>query len=208
MLCLPSAFRYHRGMKNSGKLVLIIGPSGVGKSVILHWLKTHHSQLVFPKSATTRSRRPREGDDLYHFVTEDEFKIWLAQGKFLESAHVHKGAWYGTLLQEIIPAIERGDIVVREVDVQGFHSIRKHPQFSGPNPAHRLQTIFILPESEQQLIHHIRSRAPISDDELQRRIASMREELACATLTDAQIRNTEGDLQNTIKQVEELVLKG
>ncbi len=195
-------------MSAAGKLVLLIGPSGVGKSVILQSLRANHPQLVFPRSATTRARRPREGDDLYHFVTDAEFDQWLADAKFLEWAQVHKGARYGTLLNEIVPPIEQGKIVVREVDAQGFLSIRELAQFSGENALYRLQTIFILPENEDQLVRHITRRAPISEDELARRLESVRKEIACATLTDSRVYNREGDLQGTIQQVENLVLNG
>lgn len=192
-------------MPKQGKLVLIIGPSGVGKSVILQSLRTNHPELVFPRSATTRARRQGEGDDLYHFVSEETFDEWLKKEKFLEWAQVHKGARYGTLLDEIIPAIERGSIVVREVDAQGFLSIRELPLFKGINAAYRLQTIFILPETEQQLIAHIKNRAPIADEELARRIESVRKELDCAKLTDVQVRNVEGKLNETIAQVEKCI---
>ena len=192
-------------MSQHGKLVLIIGPSGVGKSVILKSLKSSHADLVFPRSATTRSRREGEGDDLYHFVTEDEFSSWLKEDKFLEFAQVHHGARYGTLLSEIVPAIEQGKTVIREVDVQGFESIRKHPLFQAGG-TYRLKTIFILPENEQQLIAHITKRAPMADEELKRRIASMQKELAAAEETDVRIVNKEGDLPGTIRKVEEAVL--
>ena len=188
-------------MSASGKLVLLIGPSGVGKSVILKSLKHGHPELVFPKSATTRARREGEGDDLYHFVSENEFTIWLEQNKFLEFAQVHHGARYGTLLSEIIPAIEQGKTVVREVDVQGFESIRRHPLFQ-KGGSYALKTIFILPESEDQLIAHITKRAPMEREELDRRIASVRKELAVASSTDVQIRNIEGKLRETIAEVE------
>ncbi len=192
-------------MSQHGKLVLIIGPSGVGKSVILKSLKSLHSELVFPRSATTRSRREGEGDDLYHFVSEDEFSEWLTEDKFLEFAQVHHGARYGTLLSEIVPAIEQGKTVVREVDVQGFESIRKHPLFAAGG-TYQLKTIFILPESEEQLIEHITKRAPMAEEELKRRIASMKTELAVARDCDIQIINTEGDLRGTIGRVEDAVL--
>lgn len=190
---------------SAGKLVLIIGPSGVGKSVILKELKNRHPSLVFPRSATTRPRRPGEGDDLYHFVSEADFSEWIADGKFLEWAQVHKGAHYGTLLEEIVPAIEQGKIVVREVDVQGFESIRKNPLFLGDNPQYTLQTIFILPESEEQLKERIVKRAPMEKAELDRRIESMRSELKSAPLTNVQIRNAEGKLKETIAAVEKAV---
>lgn len=187
-----------------GKLVLLIGPSGVGKSVVLKALKTGHPEYVFPRSATTRMRREGEGDDLYHFVSEGDFSRWLKEGKFLEWAQVHKGARYGTLLSEIIPAIDAGKTVIREVDVQGFKSIRHHPDFV-LGATKKLNTIFILPQSEDQLVRHITKRAPIAHDELKRRIDSMKAELAVAPQTDTQIINVEGKLGETIRQVEEAI---
>ncbi len=188
-----------------GKLVLLIGPSGVGKSVILKALKMNHPEYVFPRSATTRARREGEGEDLYHFVSEVEFSQWCREDKFLEWAQVHKGARYGTLLNEIIPAIKQGKTVIREVDVQGFQNIRRSPYF-GSDKNYTLNTIFILPESEEQLISHITKRAPIEKEELQRRIDSVRMELAVRSETDTQIRNVEGKLADTIRQVEEAIV--
>src|SRR3989344_4577103 len=146
-----------------GKLVLIIGPSGVGKSVILKRLRERHPELHFPRSATTRPRREGEGNDLYHFVSEEEFDRLGEEGKVLESAVVHGGARYGTLIDEIVPFIEQGKIVVREVDVQGFDSIRSHKLFRREKAPFLLHTIFILPENKDQLIHHITKRAPMSE---------------------------------------------
>ena len=188
-----------------GKLVLIIGPSGVGKSVILKKLRSRHSEFLFPRSATTRPRRDGEGDDLYRFVSDAEFDRLLDGGKILEWATVHAGARYGTLMDEIIPFIEQGKTVIREVDVQGFDSIRKHPLFSGKNPPYTLQSIFILPENREQLIKHITLRAPMGDDELKRRIASMEKELGYAKLCTVQVKNVEGELEETLNGVEEII---
>lgn len=188
----------------SGKLVLIIGPSGVGKSVILQSLREKHPEFVFPRSATTRKRRLGEGDDLYHFITEEQFTTFIHEEKFLEYAQVHASARYGTLLSEIIPAIESGKTVIREVDVQGFESIRKNPLFVFGGK-YTLRTIFILPESEEQLILHIQRRAPMSFEELVRRKKSMKKELAVAQETDVQIVNAEGALSRTIAKVEEAI---
>jgi guanylate kinase len=191
-------------MSVAGKLVLIIGPSGVGKSAILHALRARHSEWIFPRSATTRKRREGEGTDLYHFVSEEDFSMWLSEKKFLEWAQVHKGARYGTLLSEIIPPILEGNIVVREVDVQGFESIRTHPLFQ--KDQYPLFTIFILPESEKQLIDQIEKRAPMEKEELQRRLESMRKELSVSSTTDKQIENIHGQLDQTVTAVEEAIL--
>lgn len=190
---------------SNGKLVLLMGPSGVGKSVILHTLREEHPELHFPRSATTRDRREGEGDDLYHFVSDREFDELVSENKVLEWATVHKGARYGTLADEIIPQIEQGNIVVREVDVQGFESIRTHENFAGKNAPYTLHSIFILPENKEQLIEHITKRAPIEADELDRRIASMEKELEYAELCDDRIVNAEGKLNETIQKVEEVI---
>jgi guanylate kinase len=192
-------------MSKYGKLVLIIGPSGVGKSAILRSLRDAHPEFVFPRSATTRERRPGEGDELYHFVSEEDFTTWMHEGKFLETAQVHKGARYGTLFSEIVPPIESGKTVVREVDAQGFQSIARDPLF-GPGGTYTLQTIFILPESPEQLVEQIQKRAPMAKEELDRRLASMREELKCAAKTDMQITNPHGKLEQTIAAVEKAIV--
>jgi guanylate kinase len=190
----------------TGKLVLIIGPSGVGKSVILKKLRAKHPEFHFPRSATTRERRPGEGEDLYHFLSDTDFDALLAAGKVLEWAVVHAGARYGTLSDEIVPFIEQGKTVVREVDVQGFVSIGNHPLFAGRSAPYHLQSIFILPESKEQLIAHIRKRAPMSDDEMQRRLLSMQKELEYADHCTAKVINREGKMEETMKTVEAQIL--
>lgn len=185
-----------------GKLVLIIGPSGVGKSVILQSLKERHPELHFPKSATTRAKREGESEDLYHFVSDEQFDAFLDDGKVLEYAVVHGIGRYATLVDEIIPAIDEGKVVVREVDVQGFDSIRNHRYFREEDSGYDLQSIFILPESKKQLIAHITERAPINDEELARRLASMENELDHAADCDVQVVNREGKLEEAIAEVE------
>lgn len=191
--------------RRMGKLVLIIGPSGVGKSVILRRLREKHPEFHFPRSATTRAQRPGEGTELYRFLSKAEFDDFLAGKKFLEWAQVHAGGRYGTLVDEIIPFIDQGKTVIREVDVQGFESIRTHPLFSGANPKYQLQSIFILPESKEQLIKHITKRAPMAKDELDRRIKSMEKELTYADLCTASVKNVEGKIDETIRNVETMI---
>lgn len=189
-----------------GKLVLIIGPSGVGKSVILKHLRADHPELHFPRSATTRAKRPGEGEELYHFVTEPEFDNLLADNKLLEWALVHGIGRYGTMIDEIVPFIEQGKTVVREVDAQGFESIQKDARFFGPNAPYKMESIFILPESPEQVVAHIQKRAPMSDDELQKRLKSMEKELTYADQCTHRIVNKENKLKETIQEVERLVL--
>jgi guanylate kinase len=190
---------------SGGKLVLIIGPSGVGKSVILQRLRNRHPEYHFPRSATTRPQRPGESDQLYHFVSDAAFDALIAEGQVLEWALVHGGARYGTLAKEILPHIDSGETVVREVDVQGFESIRKHALFAGSRARYRLITIFLLPESTDQLIAHIQKRAPMNAEELKRRLQSMEKELAYADLCTAKVLSREGKLNIALAEVERVI---
>lgn len=189
-----------------GKLVLLIGPSGVGKSVILKKLRAKHPELHFPRSATTRPQRPGEGKEIYHFVTDAEMDSLIGEEKVLEWAVVHGGARYATLLAEIVPPIEQGKTVVREVDVQGFDSIRNDARFFGPEALYKLTTIFIVPESKEQLLAHIAKRAPMTKEELAKRMESMEKELSYAALCDHQIMNPEGKLEETFGKIEQLII--
>lgn len=192
-------------MNTLGKLVLLIGPSGVGKSAIMRYFQQHHPELHYPKSATTRARRTHEIVDMYHFVSDAEFDNLLDKGEVLEYAVVHGQARYGTLKQEILPYIEQGKIVFREVDVQGFESIRHHQLFRKDGGKYMLQSIFIAPESKAQLIKHITERSPMNTDELNRRMASMEHELQYEKECDVCITNYEGQLKNNIEKVRSVI---
>ena len=188
-----------------GKLVLLIGPSGVGKSVILQELKKRHPEFHFPRSATTRQQREGEGEETYHFLTDTEFDKAIEDDKFLEYQTVHATARYGTLLREILPPIDAGSVVIRELEVQGFETLRHDPRFSGPAARYPLQSIFILPESKQQLINHIHKRAPMSDAELKHRMESMEKELAFAPLCDGTVVSREGGIEQVVEEVERVI---
>lgn len=188
----------------TGKLALLIGPSGVGKSVIFQKLKKRNPNWHFPKSATTRARREGEGDEIYYFITEEEFSEWEAQGKFLETATVHGYARYGTLVAEIIPPIEQGKIVLREVDVQGFLSLRDDPRFQ--DDTHPLLSIFLVPESIEQLKEHVRKRSPVTEEELDRRMASVEKEMKHADECTAKVVSREGKLYEAMLDIERIIL--
>jgi len=195
----------NKATPSTGKLVLLIGPSGVGKSTILKAVRKQHPEFHYPRSATTRPRRQGEGDDLYHFVTEKEFQDLLDHKKLLEYAIVHGGDHYGTMYDEIIPHIKEGKTVLREVDVQGFVSIQNNHNFLPGE--YRLQSIFIMPEHKEQLVQRIRNRAPISEDELQRRLHSMEKELQYASHCTNVVTNRDGKIADTVKEVEKLILE-
>ncbi|MEQ8847231.1 guanylate kinase [Botrimarina sp.] len=105
-----------------GRLVVLSGPSGVGKSTIVRKLLQRTGDRVrLSVSATTRPPRPGEADGReYHFLTHDEFALRRAAGEFLECVEVFgRGHWYGTLLAEVTPRLAAGQWVLLEIDVDG-----------------------------------------------------------------------------------------
>lgn len=106
----------------SGRLVVLSGPSGVGKSTIVRKLLSRTGdRLALSVSATTRAPRPGEVDGReYHFLSHEEFARRREAGEFLECVEVFgRGHWYGTLLAEVTPRLERGQWVLLEIDVDG-----------------------------------------------------------------------------------------
>ena len=108
-----------------GQLVVISGPSGVGKTTVLRRLLADLPQLIPSVSATTRPPRAGERDGVdYHFIPLEEFEKRRAAGDFLECCQVYgRQHWYGTLVDEVTPRLAAGRWVVLEIDVEGTLSI-------------------------------------------------------------------------------------
>lgn len=185
-----------------GKLFLIVGPSGSGKSSVLKGLKAAHPEYTYPLSATTRAMREGERDgEIYHFYTREQFEEGLKKDEFLEHALVHGLHYYGTLKEPILKGLQHGKTLVREVDIQGFDSIRKLI------PRANLVTIFITTPTKQELIDRILNRATMSQEELAHRIESMHHEFARARDCEYLVENKAGELEKAIAQVAEIIQK-
>ncbi len=185
-----------------GLLVLIAGPSGVGKGTVIAELKKDYPQFVYPISCTTREMRPGEKEgEVYHFENKENFLRGIESGEFLEYACVHETNYYGTLKKPIIEALKEGKVVVREVDVQGFHSIKEHI------PKKNLLTIFIKAKSEQDLIERIIRRSKLSAEEIERRMESARKEMADIDAFDFQVWSLDGQVRQCVNNVEEIIVK-
>lgn len=184
-----------------GKLFLIVGPSGSGKGTVIADIKARYKGFVYPCSYTTRD--PREGEvegQVYHFMSKEKFEQGIKDEEFLEYAVVHSNNYYGTSKKDILEPLRRGAVVVREVDIQGFHAIREIV------PKDHLVAIFMKVSDLDDLKQRILRRGPLSDDELERRMESARKELAQAADCDYQVENVWGKAKQSVASVEGIIL--
>ena len=155
-----------------GRLVVISGPSGVGKSTVVRGILERLGERIHLSiSATTRSPRPGEQDGIdYHFLTDEEFIHRRKSGQFLEWIEVFgQGHWYGTLWSEVRPSLETGKWVILEIDVEGTQRVlREFPEAI---------TMFIRPESLTELEHRLRNRGTETAAAIERRLTVASHEL-------------------------------
>lgn len=183
-----------------GHLFLILGPSGSGKGTVIVHLRRVFQAAVFPISCTTRAPRPGEkSGEVYYFVDKSEFQRRIQAGDFLEWAIVHNDNYYGTLKSPILDAIAGGKKVIREVDIQGVESIRALV------PRDQVTSIFITTPSWENLRSRILKRSQISADELAKREASFRKEIAYSKKCDFIVRSEEGKIAEVCGEVEGII---
>ena len=180
-------------------LVIISGPSGVGKDTILDALKrrSHDPEYHYVVTCTTRAMRPGEVDGVdYHFLDEATFTAQRAAGGFLEANDVH-GNWYGTPRGQVREALDAGRDVILKIDVQGAQVVKEKI------PGALL--IFLIPPSLEDLFIRLRSRATETADELELRQRNAAVELARQEDYDYVVTNETGQVERTAERIDQII---
>lgn len=181
----------------TGRLIVLTGPSGVGKGTLLRALLQRHPELYLSVSATTRSPRPGEIDGKhYFFKTRDDFLEMVENGELLEWAEF-AGNFYGTPRQPVEEMIRQGKWVILEIELEGARQIRE----SFPDALR----IFVLPPSMRELEMRLRGRGQDSEDAIARRLKRAAAEMDAAGEFDVQVVND--DLELALQKIESTLFK-
>ena len=171
----------------TGHVIVVMGPTGSGKGTMMSYAHTVYPQLHETVSCTTREPRPGEVDGVnYWFLSADEFSRRVDAGDFIEWAWFGSNR-YGTLKSEIIPRLQAGELVLTEIEVQGVEQLRRIL------PATVMTVVYIEAGNWDTLVARAKARAPITDDELEKRYERYKIEVQAKSLADIVIENTTDD---------------
>jgi guanylate kinase len=179
-------------------LVVLSGPSGVGKDAALAQLKKLDRPWHFVVTATTRSPRPGERDGVdYIFLDTETFRRMKERDELLECAEVY-GRWYGVPRSQVRQALKEGRDVILKVDVQGAATVRQL--------APEAVSIFMLPGSFQELQDRLAERMTETSPEMERRLKVAREELRQVGDFDYRVVNSTGHLDRAVADIDAIIV--
>ncbi|QAV69483.1 guanylate kinase [Salinibacterium sp. UTAS2018] len=166
------------------RLVVLAGPTAVGKGTVSSFIRENHPDVLLSVSATTRKPRPGEIDGVhYYFVTDDEFDSMIGNSELLEWAVVHNSYRYGTPRPPIDAALAEGKRVLLEIDLQGARSVR--------TVMPEALLVFLLPPTWEELVRRLIGRGTEEPAEQSRRLETAKVELAAQDEFDVKVVNTE-----------------
>lgn len=180
---------------SKGFLLVLSGPSGSGKGTVSQALMQKRNDIKFSISATTRKPRPTEiNGENYFFLSEDEFKHMQENNEFLESAYVHTN-YYGTPKKFVFDEIEKGEIVLLEIDVQGALQIKKNYK--------EAVFIFLLPPTMDELRNRIVKRGTETEEDINTRFNNAFKELDFVGEYDFFVVNDK--VENAVNDIEAII---
>ena len=178
-------------------LVVLAGPTAVGKGTLVRALRAHNPDVWVSVSATTREPRPGEIDGVdYRFLTRAEFDRMILAGEFLEWATVHGEHRYGTPREPVLEHLASGHPSILEIDLQGARQVR----MTMPDALF----VFLAPPSWDELVRRLEARGTEDAEERERRLATAKLELEAAEEFDITIVND--DLERAVRELERIVL--
>jgi guanylate kinase len=179
----------------TGRLIVLTGPSGVGKGTLVKELLQRHQELYLSISATTRQPRTGEVQNRdYYFVSREEFQGMIQEEQLLEWAE-YAGNYYGTPRGKVEEQIGQGKSVILEIEVLGARQIKQ----TFPDALR----IFILPPSRAELEKRLRERGNDSEEAIAKRLSKAQEEMAASGEFDQQIVND--DLKTALEAIEKAI---
>lgn len=170
----------------SGRLIVVAGPTAVGKGTVVARIRELHPEVRFSVSATTREPRPGEIDGVhYFFVSESEFDRLVAENQMLEWAVVHGHNRYGTPRKPIEDALAAGESIILEIDIQGARQVKA----AMPEAV----LVFLLPPTWDELVRRLTTRGTESPEEQARRLETAKVEFEAQYEFDETIVNDDVD---------------
>ena len=182
----------------AGNLLVITGPSGVGKGTIITALFKELKNLVYSVSVTTRS--PRKGEEEgknYFFCNPEAFKKMVAGGQLLEWAEF-VGNYYGTPKDQVQKSLAAGQDVLLEIEMEGARQIKQQ--------MNKALFIFIAPPNLQTLEKRLQERSSEDSEIIEKRLKKAEEEIAASDWVDYKIINEEGKLIDSIHKLKQIIL--
>ncbi len=178
-------------------LIVISGPSGVGKDSVLEEMKSRGLPFHFVITATTRAPRPDEMDGRdYFFLSQDDFARMIDEGELLEYAVVYQD-YKGIPKSQVREALASGKNVIMRIDVQGAETVRKL--------AKDALMIFLTPQNEEELINRLKNRNTETTESLMLRIATTRQEYNKVGIFDYIVVNKDDQLHETVDMIEAII---
>ncbi|MCK4242812.1 MAG: guanylate kinase [Dehalococcoidia bacterium] len=178
-------------------LIVLSGPSGVGKDMVLTRMKELRRPLHYTVTATTRPQRETEKNGIdYHFLSPAKFEEMIAKGELLEWAKVY-GHYYGVPREQVKQALERGLDVIIKVDVQGAATIKR--------AAPQALLIFLTPPSMEELEERLRQRKTESGIDLKLRLETASEEMKHLPLFDHVVVNRQNQVDLAVAEINAII---
>lgn len=178
------SLREGRAPVPTSRLVVLAGPTAVGKGTVSRYIREHYPNVLLSISATTRPPRPGEVDgEHYYFVSDAQFDDMIARGEFLEWATVHNAWRYGTPRPQIDAALTDGKSVLLEIDLQGARAVRREM----PDAL----LVFLLPPSWEELVRRLVGRGTEDAPEQARRLETAKVEMRAQDEFDVKVINRE-----------------